>query len=60
MKPALSALGLVNALGNNKIEALTNLLAGNAPGMQQQSGWLPDCDAWVGSVNSVLPVVPAH
>lgn len=65
MKPVLSALGLLNALGNNKAEVLANLLAGNfsathAPGMQQQPGWLPERDAWVGTASSTLPIVPAH
>lgn len=60
MKPVLSALGLLNALGNNKAEVLDNLLAGRAPGMQQQSDWLPESQAWVGCVTTALPVVPAH
>jgi 3-oxoacyl-[acyl-carrier-protein] synthase-1 len=60
MKPVLSALGLLNALGNNQAEVLTNLLAGHAPGMQRQFGWLPEHDAWVGSVNFMLPKVPTH
>lgn len=60
MKPVLSALGLLNALGNNKTEVLTNLLSGHAAGMQQQSDWLPEHNAWVGCVTATLPVVPAH
>lgn len=60
MKAKLSALGILNALGNNKTEVLQNFLAGDAPGMQQQSGWLPDCDTWVGCVTATLPAVPAH
>ena len=52
MKPVLSALGLLNALGNNKTEVLTNLLAGHAAGMQQQSGWLPERNVWVGGVTA--------
>lgn len=60
MKPVLAALGLLNALGNNKAEVLGNFLAGTSPGMQQQSGWLPESQAWVGCVTTALPVVPAH
>jgi 3-oxoacyl-[acyl-carrier-protein] synthase-1 len=59
MKPVLSALGLLNALGNNKTEVLTNLLAGSAPGMQPQAGWIDGADRWVGAVNDSLPAVPA-
>ncbi len=65
MKPVLSALGLLNALGNNKAEVLSNLLAentlaGQAPGIQQQAGWLPERDTWVGCVTAALPLVPLH
>lgn len=65
MKPALVSLGVINALGNNKSDVLSNLLAGNclagnAPGMQQQAGWLPERDAWVGCVTATLPLVPAR
>lgn len=60
MKPVLFSLGLLNALGSNKADVLANLLTGASPGMQQQSGWLPDRDAWVGCVTAPLPTVPTH
>ena len=60
MKHELVALGLLNALGNNKAEVLANFIAGHAPGMQQQAGWLPERDTWVGCVTAALPLVPSH
>lgn len=60
IKPVLFSLGLLNALGNNKAEVLANLLAGYAPGMQLQSGWLSERNTWVGTASSVLPAVPTH
>jgi 3-oxoacyl-[acyl-carrier-protein] synthase-1 len=59
MKVELSALGIINALGDNKTSVLSNLLAGYAPGMQQQAGWLPQQTAWVGAVQTTLPTIPA-
>ncbi len=59
MKPVLSALGIINALGNSKTEVLANLLAGQTPGMQRQVGWIPDHAPWVGAVTEALPAVPA-
>jgi 3-oxoacyl-[acyl-carrier-protein] synthase-1 len=58
LRPVLSALGIINALGSNKAEVLANLLAGSAPGMQLQPGWIPEREVWVGAVNSALPTVP--
>lgn len=58
MKPVLAALGITNALGNDKAAVLANLLAGHAPGMQPQAGWLPGDVAWVGSVSDDLPAIP--
>lgn len=57
MKPVLAALGITNALGNNKAAVLANLLAGVAPGMQAQPGWLPQQHTWLGSVTGELPAV---
>lgn len=59
MKPALAALGIVNALGNNKTEVLANLLAGSAPGMATAAGWIADRSVWAGAVTDSLPSVPA-
>lgn len=60
MKPVLSALGLVNALGNNKSEVLGNFLAGISPGMQQDNDWIAERNLWVGKVTGTLPCVPEH
>lgn len=54
MKPVLSALGVINALGNNSHEVLNNFLAGNAPGMQVQN------NVWAGRVTSALPAMPEN
>ena len=58
LRPALSALGIVNALGNNKAEVHTNFLASHAPGITSQSEWLPGTA--VGEVNACLPTVPVE
>jgi len=54
MKPVLSALGIINALGNNCDEVLKNFLAGFAPGMQVQE------TTWAGKVSVELPTIPEH
>jgi 3-oxoacyl-[acyl-carrier-protein] synthase-1 len=54
MKPVLSALGIINALGNNRDDVLKNFLAGFAPGMQAQE------TMWMGKVSAELPVIPEH
>ena len=56
----LTALGLVNALGNSCDQVLANLLAGHAPGLQPQTGWVPAREVWVGAVDAELPPWPAH
>lgn len=57
----LSAVGMVNALGNNPDDVATSLEGGYAPGLQRQSGWLTDqTPVWVGQVTGDLPAVPAH
>jgi 3-oxoacyl-[acyl-carrier-protein] synthase-1 len=38
---------------------MANLLAGQAPGMQRQIGWIPDQAPWVGAVIEALPAIPA-
>lgn len=60
MKPVLSALGVINALGNNPMDVLANLLAGKAPGMGRSDAWIPDRTTWTGTVSGELPAVPAH
>ncbi|HNE26484.1 MAG TPA: beta-ketoacyl-[acyl-carrier-protein] synthase family protein [Pseudomonadales bacterium] len=52
MKPILSALGLINALGSSKEEVLNHFLSGCAPGMQAQNNF------WTGRVTATLPAVP--
>jgi 3-oxoacyl-[acyl-carrier-protein] synthase-1 len=56
----LAALGLVNALGNGREQVLANLLAGSAPGLRPQPGWLPAGEAVVGTVEGELPAWPGH
>jgi 3-oxoacyl-[acyl-carrier-protein] synthase-1 len=57
---SLAALGLVNALGNGGEQVLANLLAGVAPGLRPQSGWLPTGEVVVGAVELALPEWPAE
>ena len=54
----LNALGMCCALGDNPEAVLSNLHAGQAPGMQQQSGWIPERDVHVGTVQAALPAWP--
>jgi 3-oxoacyl-[acyl-carrier-protein] synthase-1 len=58
IKPVLSALGILNALGHDKPSVLDQLLSGYAPGMQRQLGWLSGCECLVGSVRQALPALP--
>lgn len=59
MKPALTALGVINALGQGKQTVLAGLLTNSALGMQPQSHWLPERTGFVGAVTETLPVIPA-
>jgi 3-oxoacyl-[acyl-carrier-protein] synthase-1 len=57
----LSAVGMVNALGNSADEIAANLTAGVAPGMRHRAGWLQDVpDAVLGGVEGELPLIPDH
>lgn len=52
MKPVLSALGILNALGDSKQTVLDNFLSGTANGMQQNGAM------WTGKVTAALPAIP--
>ncbi|WP_340615935.1 beta-ketoacyl-[acyl-carrier-protein] synthase family protein [Xenorhabdus entomophaga] len=55
----ISAVGMLNALGNNMDEIAQNLVLGQAPGMYKRSGWLqPDKTCCLGSVDGELPTIP--
>ncbi len=55
----LTALGLVNALGNTRDEVRERLLAGDGSGMARETGWLATGgEALVGKVHGDLPRVP--
>src|SRR5471030_1862618 len=57
----LSAVGMVNALGNNPDEVAASLARAHAPGLQRQSGWLTgQTPLWVGQVTGDLPAVAAN
>ena len=57
----LSAVGMVNALGNSADEIAANLTAGVAPGMRRRAGWLQGVpDAVLGGVEGELPSIPDH
>lgn len=55
-----SAVGMVNALGNNLDEIANNLTQGHAPGMLADSHYLTSKrQIWLGQVTAELPPVPA-
>ncbi|MEQ1975726.1 beta-ketoacyl-[acyl-carrier-protein] synthase family protein [Xenorhabdus sp. SGI240] len=55
----ISAVGMLNALGNNVDEIAQNLVLNQAPGMYERSGWLqPDKTCCLGGVDAELPVIP--
>ena len=54
-----SAVSMVNALGNDLVQIAQNLMAGNAPGMSLQEGWLTENrPVWLGTVTGDLPAIP--
>jgi 3-oxoacyl-[acyl-carrier-protein] synthase-1 len=54
-----SAVGMVNALGNNNAQIAASLTAGVSPGMFVQEGWLTENrPVWLGAVTGYLPPVP--
>jgi len=55
----LSAVGLINALGNTREEVRARLLAGDGSGMTLETGWLAGGgEALVGRARGELPAVP--
>lgn len=55
----ISAVGMINALGNTTDEIATNLTRGVAPGMRAREGWLQGRpDAVLGGVEGELPPIP--
>ncbi|UGS43695.1 beta-ketoacyl-[acyl-carrier-protein] synthase family protein [Pseudocitrobacter corydidari] len=55
----ISAVGMINALGNNVPEVAANLTRGIAPGMRARAGWLQgNSDAVFGGVEAGLPDIP--
>ena len=55
----ISAVGLINALGNNADEITANLTRGIAPGMRPREGWLQGNPLAVfGGVDAELPPIP--
>ncbi|CAI1190477.1 beta-ketoacyl-[acyl-carrier-protein] synthase family protein [Serratia ficaria] len=54
-----SAVGMVNALGDNLPQIAHNLALGAAPGMQRQDRWLiGGASSWFGNVQGELPAIP--
>lgn len=55
----ISAVGMINALGNDNVEIAANLVRSVAPGMRARAGWLRNYpDAVLGGVDSGLPSIP--
>ncbi len=53
----ISAVGMINALGNDTREIAANLSRGVAPGMQNRDGWLQGQVAMLGGVDGELPAI---
>jgi len=54
-----SAVGMVNALGNDVAQIAQSLTTGSAPGMTLQEGWLTENrPVWLGAVTADLPAIP--
>ncbi len=57
----VSAVGMVNALGNTLADISANLSLGNAPGMALSHDWLSGGrPCWLGHVCGPLPEIPAR
>lgn len=57
----ISAVGMLNALGNSAEEIAANLWRGVAPGMHSRAGWLQGGeDIVLGGVEGELPSIPDH
>ncbi|MEA9390037.1 beta-ketoacyl-[acyl-carrier-protein] synthase family protein [Acerihabitans sp. TG2] len=57
---SISAVGMLNALGNDMAEIAVNLSRGYAPGMRiNHSRLLQQRPCWLGEVTAKLPAVPA-
>ena len=55
----ISAIGMINALGQSTGEIAANLTQGIAPGMRQRENWLQHHqDAVLGGVDGKLPAIP--
>ncbi|HFE3194508.1 TPA: beta-ketoacyl-ACP synthase, partial [Escherichia coli] len=55
----ISAVGMINALGNDTDEIATNLTRGVAPGMRPRPGWLQGHpQAVLAGVDGELPAIP--
>ncbi|EAO5285252.1 beta-ketoacyl-[acyl-carrier-protein] synthase family protein [Salmonella enterica] len=55
----ISAIGMINALGNNAAEVAANLTRGVSPGMRPRAGWLQGFpEAVLGGVDAELPHIP--
>ncbi|WP_435947864.1 beta-ketoacyl-[acyl-carrier-protein] synthase family protein [Dryocola sp. BD586] len=56
---SLTAVGMLNAMGNTPDEIAGNLVAGLAPGMApDKDSWLQQGECWVGRVTGDLPAIP--
>ncbi|MDF7670609.1 beta-ketoacyl-[acyl-carrier-protein] synthase family protein [Orbaceae bacterium ESL0721] len=57
----ISALGMINALGDNLIEISNQLSISTQDTLQLKSNWLvPEKKVWLGAVKSTLPEIPTH
>ena len=56
----LSALGMVNALGNNAQEIWAQMRSEQKSFLVEESGYIPNRKVWVGKVRGSLPKIPNH
>jgi 3-oxoacyl-[acyl-carrier-protein] synthase-1 len=54
----LNALGVINALGNNKKQVADHLFAGHQPGIVKRDDLVLGNSVYVGQVNADLPMIP--
>lgn len=58
---SLTAVGMVNAMGNTLDEIADNLVAGLSPGMvPDKDNWLQSGECWIGRVTGDLPALAEH
>ena len=58
MTAYLNALGVICALGRDKLQVARNLFAGDCSGMRSEAGWVPERSIPVAAVRGELAPIP--